>query len=214
MGEVLNFAMPTKQVTVPATLGGRIGGELHQGRWYEERMLSYIASLGIAGTYLDVGANVGNHSVFFALNTRAEKVIAVEPTSKAIRLMGEFLAANDLTEKVEILPYAASDENAPVEVHSVVGAAPVLLEGRRLDDLIACPITLMKIDIEGAEPAALRGAERILRESRPRLFAEAHGEKERSAIRAVIEPIGYRETGRYFAVGKLRNLSPTYEYVA
>jgi hypothetical protein len=44
----------------------------------------------------------------------------------------------------------------------------------RLDDLVTGPVDVVKIDVEGAEAACLRGAERILREHRPLVIFE-HG---------------------------------------
>ena len=44
------------------------------------------------------------------------------------------------------------------------------VQARRLDDVLAGrKVTFIKMDIEGSEMAALRGAERIIREQRPRL---------------------------------------------
>lgn len=44
-----------------------------------------------------------------------------------------------------------------------------------LDDLqIKRPVRLIKMDVEGAEPQVLRGAERLLREDRPTVLSELH----------------------------------------
>lgn len=46
----------------------------------------------------------------------------------------------------------------------------IAIEVRKLDDVLqGKKVTFIKMDIEGAELAALRGAEKIIREQRPRL---------------------------------------------
>lgn len=36
------------------------------GDFYEIVLLEYIKGLKIEGTYIDIGANIGNHAIFFA----------------------------------------------------------------------------------------------------------------------------------------------------
>ena len=44
-----------------------------------------------------------------------------------------------------------------------------------LDDYsVRRPVALIRIDVEGAEPQAMRGAERLLREDRPVILSELH----------------------------------------
>lgn len=43
--------------------------------FYENDFLCYINTLGIEGTYLDIGTNIGNHLVYLGLFTSAEKVL-------------------------------------------------------------------------------------------------------------------------------------------
>jgi hypothetical protein len=77
----------------------------------------------------------------------------------------------------------------------------------RLDELIQKPVALIKLDIEGMELMALKGAERLLL-GRPVVFAEAHSEEELDTMDELLGKRGYRATGRVF------NASPTYEWVA
>ncbi|AWI57197.1 FkbM family methyltransferase [Sinorhizobium fredii] len=200
--------MPIKDVTIPDAAGGRIGGTLRKGRWYEQEMLQYISSLCLRGTYLDIGANIGNHSVYFATNTKAEQVCAFEPSPVAISILNAFIEANKLGSLVEVMPFAASDRDGFVEFVTALGKAPARAQSKRLDDCITSPVALIKMDIEGAEPAALRGAVRILRESKPVMFIEIHDDEHMTEIMSIIGPIGYRPTG------KVWNPSPTYEFSA
>lgn len=201
--------MPVTDIMLPE-IGGRIGRILLRGRWYEQEMLDYIRTLEIGGNYLDIGANIGNHSVYFATNTAADRVLSFEPIRAARKALNKFIELNALWTKVTPIPYACSDHNGEIEVVETLGSAkdPVKYPCRKIDDIINIPVSLLKMDIEGAEPFALRGATRVLMESKPRLFIEIHDDEHMAKIMDVIGPIGYSKTG------KVWNHSPTYEFVA
>lgn len=208
MHEIL---MPNAGVVVPPSLTGRIPDKLYAGQWYEWKMLAYIWGLKLPGAYVDVGANIGNHSVFFAMNTPASKVFSVEPSLQWLPVLRQFISSNGVSEKVHVLPFAATDEAAAeVKISNLLDEPePVYaVEGKRLDEMITEPVSLIKMDIEGAEPYALRGATRLLSEYKPRLFIEAHEEYELAEILSIIQPFGYRATGKFW------NASPTHEFIA
>jgi len=67
----------------------------------------------------------------------------------------------------------------------------------RLDDVIEARIRFLKVDVEGAELHVFRGAERILRESRPAILFEAGGETrdfgyEQDAVFDFLRERGYK----------------------
>lgn len=67
----------------------------------------------------------------------------------------------------------------------------------RLDDVIEGRIEFLKVDVEGAELHVFRGAERILRESRPAILFEASGETrgfryEQDAVFDFLRERGYK----------------------
>lgn len=82
-------------------------------------------------------------------------------------------------QNVELFPYGAYDENTTLRFEvverdessgKVSEDGNIEIEVRRLDDLLGNrKVTFIKMDIEGSELAALRGAERIIREQRPKL---------------------------------------------
>ncbi|MDX3930172.1 MAG: FkbM family methyltransferase [Shinella sp.] len=201
--------MPGLDVTLPE-VAGRIGGTLMQGRWYEQEMLDYIRSLHISGNYLDVGANIGNHSLYFAMNTGADRVFSFEPTQGARATLNKFIELNRLHTEITVIPFACSDFNGEVEVVESIAreVKPTKYQCRKIDDLINVPVTLIKMDIEGAESSALKGAIRVLGECKPVLFIEIHDNAHMNDIMNIIRPLGYRATGRVW------NASPTYEFVA
>ena len=69
----------------------------------------------------------------------------------------------------------------------------VSVEAARLDDLLPADFVprFVKIDVEGAELAVLRGAERLLRGHRPILFLEHGGRDDTGEIHALLTCLGY-----------------------
>lgn len=128
-------------------------------------------------TFVDVGANVGFHSLLAAqLVGAAGRVFAVEPAPWALRL----LEANVWRHRapVVVLPFAAADrpgrailaqaDDHRSGAHLVAGdaAGGVEVETRPLDALVAQGgADVIKVDVEGAEPLVLRGAAGLLARS-------------------------------------------------
>ena len=147
----------------------------------------------------DVGANTGLFSFAAAgLVGKGGQVIAVEPDpwlSKLLRKSTELNANSDCA--VHVLPLAVGDRAGQAVLNIarrgratnfIAGYRPstqaggvreeVGVELATLDGMLdnwAAPAVL-KIDVEGAEAAVLRGAEKMLRDIRPRIMCEVSDE--------------------------------------
>lgn len=133
--------------------------------------------LAADGLCLDIGANIGNHALFFAPLFKA--VWAFEPNPRTFTLLqlNAMLATNvrcfnlglsDAT-GTSILSVPADNVGMATLQPGAAGAA-VACELQRLDDLPGLSgqrVSLVKIDVEGHEPAALRGALAMLQRDRP-----------------------------------------------
>lgn len=143
----------------------------------------------------DVGANVGLFAFAASYLAGAKgKVHAIEPDPFLASLLRRSAALQSHDRApVEVIEAAATLESGTVElsiarrgraanhlvivkgssqaggVRTVVKVAAVTLDG--MLDTDPAP-DVVKIDIEGAEVIALRGATRLLSESRPRIFCE------------------------------------------
>jgi FkbM family methyltransferase len=199
---------------------GLIHAELLHGRFYEEQFLRYVHSLDLRGCYVDVGAHVGTHTVFFAKICNSERVHAFEPLPSAFKRLQANVRLNDVADRVVLHQLALTSQTCDVVLtrgrHTSLvptprqGELPAnthVVPGRRLDDLVRDHVVLIKIDVEGMEPAVLDGARRLIRQSRPVIFAEAATAREHAAVCRVLRPLGYVPTGRRF------NSTPTYEFV-
>jgi FkbM family methyltransferase len=136
-------------------------------------------------TVLDVGANIGSHTVFFSQAVGANgAVIAFEPQRVLYQMLVANLALNEIN-NVRPLQAAAGAEagNAfvpPIDYTTTgsPGACSLSTEGG--DPVIVMPIDslalpqchFMKIDVEGWEQDVLIGAAATIAKCRPVLYVE------------------------------------------
>jgi FkbM family methyltransferase len=155
--------------------------------------------------YVDIGACIGTHTLFFALMCPSTRVYAFEPRDHLLERLDTNVALNGQGTKVASFPYALSDRDEVVTAN--LDGTDWALACKRLDDVIAGRVDVIKIDVEGMEPKVIDGASAILAKWRPRVFAEAGQPEQFERLVEVMARHGYRPTGRVF------NATPTYEFV-
>lgn len=125
--------------------------------------------------FVDAGAMDGKTTEVFFSHSPQGYAYVLEPNPNQIGVVKETL--KDYPD-VEIFPYGAYSENTTLffENECVAGSAHISNEGnvsvqvRKLDDLLkGKKVTFVKMDIEGAELEALKGAEQIIRGQKPKL---------------------------------------------
>ena len=200
--DFISFNYKDREVVMPDS-GGVMARHYSIGAFYEGHMLYAIEALARPGVYVDVGANVGNHTVFFEMFCPSTKVIAFEPADHVWPHLMQTREVNGLS--FEAHKVGLSDITESVEVR--LDRKTFMIQTQPLDDMLLDHVAVVKIDIEGMEPRALRGMKSTLSTSAPHLFVEAHTEEELDAQEAVVGPLGYVRTGRVW------NASPTYEWV-
>lgn len=170
-------------------------GVIHQGLFYEQPFLEAVRSLGLRGTYLDIGSNVGTHAVYFGLFC-ADRVIGFEPVDRWRKHAQMNVEANGLSGTVEIRGEGLLDADKVI-LFDIAGPG-TLLHCRALDDVLPDlgGVTFVKMDIEGSEPKALLGGREFFQRNRPVIAAEVLGSTDELA--AAAEAIGYRLTGNIF----------------
>lgn len=163
--------------------------------------MSFVRDYLRAGDVMvDVGANVGLYSLL-AASVDGVHVLAFEPDDGARRTAGANATRNGLGGRIDIRPQAAGatagttsftvglgPENR-VLGHSSDGLSHRPVEVVALDDVVPGPVALVKVDVEGQEPAVLDGAAGLLRRERPVLILEANDPE---ALMARISPLGYQ----------------------
>jgi FkbM family methyltransferase len=190
---------------------------LVEGKLYEEAFLEYVRSLGKVGQYVDVGAHLGTHSLWFAKMCPATGVHAFEPVRRYAEVIRRNVAANSLEDKITVHQKGLAAANGQAtnylstehQVGFVDGRATAVtecFEVLRMDDVVQGPVALIKVDVEGMEPQVLEGATRILSQYRPLIFAEAQSRSAAKQLALQLAPLGYKPTWRVF------NATPTYEF--
>lgn len=191
----------------------------------EHGMLEALERLAAPGDAVyDVGANVGVYATRLArLVGPSGRVYCIEANPVCVSYLQANLALHG-AEQVEILPIALLDREGEVDFAIHYGNANLGLTAAShfyaaklgheirvrcapLDALIEThglrPPRLVKIDIEGAEAAALAGMRETLAAHRPALVVELHGAAAAAASLEQLDPLGYRyddpHGGRRFA---------------
>jgi FkbM family methyltransferase len=200
------------------------------GTFFEIELLEHLAIRGPwGGVFVDVGANIGNHAVFFG-KFLAERVVCVEPHPDLTAILSRNLDINAIA-GAAVLPVAAGHRagaayisRAKALIHKNIAATQ--LEKVRPDDGVEVQIspldalvdglrpsfagrriTCVKIDVEGLELDVLRGATEILQNDRPQLVIELASREARAAVKRFLAEFGYDQIGQRFG------WAPTYHFI-
>jgi FkbM family methyltransferase len=162
-----------------------------RGRYEAHVEAALFGLLKPGDTFLDIGANVGYHSLFASrLVGQKGSVISIEMSPENIALFRASVQANQMT-NIRLHETAVADTEGKVRfcVTRLTGngmlvndylqqriefepenfSAPATVNAVTVNSLIppGQKVDVVKIDIEGSELRALRGMSRVLRESRP-----------------------------------------------
>lgn len=156
----------------------------------------YLSTLSGKHTFLDIGANAGNHTFF--MSQHADRVIAFEPQHALSQRLHGIVAANPHFENITVCDFALGTEDKVDYIYDVgkcSGARSIIREHQ--DNAIAEEITIrhgdsamqeldpgsvaaVKIDVEGYEPLVLTGLADTLAKHRPLIVFE-HSEANRES---------------------------------
>jgi FkbM family methyltransferase len=157
---------------------------------YEPELVDYlIEHLGPGDVCIDVGANIGFFSLIAARRVGPEgRVVAFEPHPEAREALTRLMRENDVAAIVDVEAYAVADEDGVAQFHltddSVLSTLnpeqsplradftfdrSIQVDLTTLDAWLARHssleprVSLVKIDVEGAEERAVAGMLRLLR---------------------------------------------------
>jgi FkbM family methyltransferase len=150
---------------------------------YEPGVSAILRQCATGKSYVvDVGANIGLHSITMANAMRAEgKILALEPTPGTFDALRASLTLNLLLTRIDARQMAAGEHSGDMVLHCHpcalwnslfpypdIETQQVSVPVAPLDALVPAGtlVDLVKIDAEGAEFAILRGMRRILAEAR------------------------------------------------
>lgn len=192
-----------------------------RGNFYETQrngLLSYINNTCPKGLkkIVDVGASIGNHTLFFSRVMNAHQVISFEPDHDSFKHLVENVKLNGM-EQAKPFQYAigekegvcamqliSQDNIGMKQVREDMGGIPIV----SLDMLdFVQDYDIIKIDVEHYNKKLLIGAEKTFTNGNGIIFIECESIDERNEADHYLNKYGYmRESGLTL------NHTPTYKY--
>jgi FkbM family methyltransferase len=200
------------------------------GLFYENKILKDMRQRVRGGELvIDVGANIGNHTVFLAGVCNCD-VIALEPFQKSFELLIRNIDINKLGKRVTPINVAAGARagfgdvclSTTADYGQAVIRETTALAGIRivpLDELVLPrQPRILKIDVEGSESAVLKGAETLITRARPLIYVETLNEEAFDEVCTFLNRMEYRvlnffhpATFLFASTGELVLASPNYD---
>lgn len=157
-----------------------------KGVFYEQDQLEFIKSQSTPGWVIaDIGANIGNHTIYFDKFLQPSKIYTIEPSPKAIAILLQNIAINychsvnvdylgvgfaHTTAKASsFLPFGENNQGALTlqpDDNGTIQVIPgdVVFENIKVD--------FMKIDVETMEMFVLEGLKKTITKCKPKIFIE------------------------------------------
>ncbi|MFN4360470.1 MAG: FkbM family methyltransferase [Hylemonella sp.] len=180
--------------------------------FYERDLLEKMCSLGAnpSGVVLDIGANIGNHTIYFS--RVYSKVISFEPSRSNCWILKANLHLNRVSNVVLVekavgdkAGYACLSNDNPQDTNNsllnstfqLAAAGDNQVEIVVGDEVLAqmreeLPVSLIKIDVEGNEAKVIQGLQQTIRQHKPLVFWEAFTLDKVNESRALLDEMGYR----------------------
>lgn len=202
---------------------------MRDAKFYELEFLQALAHFhGPDDLIVDVGANIGNHTVYFA-QVLGAKVAAFEPEPHNVLCLELNVLLNGVRDSVTVHRLALGETPGMVSLtmsidsnYGSFSAAPAVNPNGRpgaasttcaspvstLDQVLDArhanqPVSLMKIDVEGMEMAVLRGASGTVQAWRPLVACECLNDSTFEGVEALLAGWGYSVVGIF-------NSTPTF----
>ena len=169
---------------------------LNPDRIYERELSEHIVAELLRHSeplFLDIGSNIGLISLYVASKVPKAKVYAFEPGPSQAKLFGITILANQLENRIKLLPQAVGKENGRtkffISQNYMHSGSDGIIDTKRAKSTRAIEVpqvtlddwwqnsgqpkvNVVKMDIEGAELWALQGAKDFLQRCRPVVFLE------------------------------------------
>ena len=164
-------------------LGRSVFVKNHFDRDHVGRLMDKLAASGISvegKTLLEIGANIGTHTIYFALTGVFGRIVAVEPDPRNLELLEENVIQNGFGDLVTRMPMAVTDHEGTIEFfqhpdnHGKSSPTPGHADDRKIlvralpvpkilenANVAEADVGLVWMDIEGHEPVAARSLQSL-----------------------------------------------------
>lgn len=134
---------------------------------------------------VDIGANIGNHLIFFGVCCNTSRIIGFEPNQTIFPILQKNIILNNLSEKVQLYQNALGSKRGkgrfsndfPTSHQSYTNKSINEdncgeIEIVPLSSILNQKIDFIKIDVEGMEVEVLKGAKPLIKLHKPLMFIE------------------------------------------
>jgi FkbM family methyltransferase len=151
---------------------------------------------------VDIGAYIGNHTVYYSKICGAAKIHSFEPIASSFRSLAKNVEINQVDATLHNCGLGSEVQRARSEINlrNVGGSrlvfdeeGPIII--KPLDTLELPPFSFMKIDVEGMGPEVLLGAQKTIARYQPKIVIEAFPH-EFERINLILEGLGYTKQAR------------------
>jgi FkbM family methyltransferase len=183
MGEIVSLRGVPIELYSDEALSNHIRREKD---FYESHILDFISSYLTKinlNTILDIGANIGNHTLYFHKYLNYNRIMAFEPLPQNFDLLIRNTRRTKIDKEVSCIPMALTDRAGIFQAHpkwSNMGASfiskdnspsiPVI--GIPLDYLDLYNVGFIKVDIEDWESEFIIGGYKTIDRSKPYILLE------------------------------------------
>lgn len=132
---------------------------------------------------LDIGANIGNHTLYYINECNAKCVYAFEPVSSIFKILKKNIMLNHLEDRVTLYNIAAGSSltNASISHYDEKNIGGTTIQEKTNGEIKVFPIDilkiykrigLIKIDVEGFEIDVLKGIKETIMRNMPFIMIE------------------------------------------
>jgi FkbM family methyltransferase len=160
-------------------VGDVISGQIALNGFYEWELSQRIYDQSkTVGLFVDVGANIGYFTLLWLAGNPSNRACAVEASPRNQKILEKNLEKNGFSDRCRLLTAAAGDSEKEVTfdlgpeeqtgwggiLSGIDGTDAVQVQMVRLDACITEKVSVMKIDVEGADTLVIKGCEKLLQD--------------------------------------------------
>lgn len=166
------------------------------------------------GSVLDIGANIGNHTLYFLKECDAKFVYCFEPARETFEILKKNIYINDLGNRTYLINAGVGACSGKGLLKSVEGNTGFTklepsengeIQILAIDDMeFPSKVGLVKIDVEGFEVEVLKGMTSTLKRDKPFIMIEIDKDNY-IKVCSILENIGYQHIAIHQHAGSTDN---------
>ncbi len=167
-----------------------------------KRAKEYVMKKGEPVNALDIGANIGSHTLYFIKKWGVKKVWSFEPVPSTFAILKKNVEINGLSDRVAVENVGVGEKEYRASVKEEIknnrGGTSIKEDSegtftvKTIDSYNLTDVSLMKIDTEGYEVRVLQGAKNTIVRNRPVILVEI-ADDNIARVREMMKEWDYKE---------------------